>query len=236
MRKCKCATNPSVANHTTLRALTTRFYQRNKDANLRALGGPSMIYNWKQLLYFPNWAPILWVSGIPPKHCALAWLAVQGALPTAVFLEARGIPLTINQMFCSLCKSFMETTDHLMLHCVVSWSIWGRVVQWWGVSWALPRTFGDAVWLWKGMGSNHWWKSWVRVCYIVVWHIWLLRNGAVFNGVMDVCDVIFGKIQNHSFCIMWQAGSLRALVSFPEWQHRPGWCIRPRRRRRSIVD
>ena len=73
-----------------------------------------------------KWHKLVWVGFVVPKHAFITWLAVLNRLPTKDRMRAWGMEVDGN---CILCRSAVETRDHLFYGCVFSKQIWKEVLN-----------------------------------------------------------------------------------------------------------
>jgi len=75
------------------------------------------------------------------------WLALLGKLNTKAMLLHKGI-LIAGQPTCSFCSAHLETLDHLLLACPLSWGIWCDVMKDFGRSPGRVDNFKQFFELW----------------------------------------------------------------------------------------
>lgn len=72
----------------------------------------------------------VWKSPAPSRVVARSWKGLLDRLPTIVNLARRNaLPPNVSSL-CLLCNEVDESTNHLFLHCKVSWKIWVEVQHW----------------------------------------------------------------------------------------------------------
>jgi len=93
---------------------------------------------------------------------------------------------------CPFCFSKLETTAHILFHCLISWKFWNRIVSWWGFSWCMPFFFDDLFHQWQGMIKEKFqWKVWQGFFYIIVRIIWHTRNKLIFDAITRDSEYVF---------------------------------------------
>ena len=127
-----------------------------------------------------NWS-LFWRIKIPYKVQCFLWMLVLERVPTKMFLVNRGLPILFNQRVCPWCGMEAEDINHVFLSCSWVYKFWCLFLQWWRVSWCLPKSclhlimscFDLSV---HGCVRERWLASWS----IAFWSLWLLRNEIVF--------------------------------------------------------
>ncbi|XP_058211699.1 uncharacterized protein LOC131323875 [Rhododendron vialii] len=135
----------------------------------------------------------LWKNLCPPKVELLAWKALQERLATRSVLMSRNI--VVNDVLCSFCSLFLETPNHLLLHCHFSWCVWSQVLDWWHTNWVCPSSIADLMCGWFDNNFRKLEKHIWKVCfYATIWSIWMMRNGCIFKNATasseEVVDII----------------------------------------------
>lgn len=69
-------------------------------------------------------------------------------------------------------------------------------------------------------------KAWFKVGFVTLWHIWLQRNVALFNGSADNIDSVVHRIHFHSFGFFKMENILGSDMGFVEWSKNHASCIR----------
>lgn len=75
----------------------------------------------------------VWKNVSPPNVEVSVWMALQESIVFESILVRRGI-LSNKQDICSLCNSEIETPNHVLPLCLITWEIWSEVMQWWDCS------------------------------------------------------------------------------------------------------
>jgi len=69
----------------------------------------------------------IWESKAPSKVVALSWKGLLNRVPTiGNLLRRNALPPNISPN-CVLCNGVVESTNHLFLHCFVTWNIWVKL-------------------------------------------------------------------------------------------------------------
>lgn len=71
----------------------------------------------------------VWKNICPPKVEFFVWLAIQNCIAAKSVLNGRGI-LNINNAYCPFCNSEVETPEHVLVQCHISWGVWSAIVSW----------------------------------------------------------------------------------------------------------
>nr|XP_027118368.1 uncharacterized protein LOC113735569 [Coffea arabica] len=119
--------------------------------------------------------PRLWKLNIPNKVKIFLWRICKGILPTSSTLNSRGVHL---DPMCLLCKTPVEDVTHLFLCCPVA-------VQAWALSFLTLKIRLDSakqVSSWLPGLLNLLKKQDMELVAIILWNLWLNRNGALFDG------------------------------------------------------
>jgi len=82
----------------------------------------------------------VWLNLAPPKVEFFLWLALLGKLNTKTLLLHKGI-LIDGSPTCLFCSEHLETLDHLLMTCTISWGIWCEVAADFGKAPASKETF-----------------------------------------------------------------------------------------------
>ncbi|KAJ4832992.1 hypothetical protein Tsubulata_021068 [Turnera subulata] len=85
--------------------------------------------------------------------------------------------LPMAKSLCPFCREFIESRDHVLLHCKLTWSLWSRICRWWGVVWCIPARLEECFCLWPELASSSTARSsWLIIFYATVWSVWSARN------------------------------------------------------------
>ncbi|KAG9450247.1 hypothetical protein H6P81_010212 [Aristolochia fimbriata] len=84
-----------------------------------------------------------WQLPAPPMVQFFIWSALHSKILTRDVLTRRGQQL--NSLFCPLCDTWMETADHLLLHCEYTWKIWTWFVEQFNCSWVVPNSLASLL-------------------------------------------------------------------------------------------
>ncbi|PWA85689.1 reverse transcriptase [Artemisia annua] len=141
--------------------------------------------------------PILhsvWKFKAPPKAHLLCWQSIISKLPTRDVLLRFGI-ISENQSRCPLCKSCIESVDHLSIHCKFTLSIWYALISGWDCEWVIPKNMRTLFsWLMDMAKVVKCKEVWQTTFFSVVWHVWEARNKAIFvdniSSFWQVLDLV----------------------------------------------
>lgn len=68
--------------------------------------------------------PQIWKSKVPPKIKFHVWLLALGKLNTCDQIQRRRPSFYLSPLWCVLCKSHLESVDHVFLHCPFSGGVY----------------------------------------------------------------------------------------------------------------
>jgi hypothetical protein len=168
----------------------------------------------------------IWKSGAPSRVVAFCSKGLLNRIPTRVNLAWRNVlPVNVNSN-CVFCNEREESTNHLFLHCNVTWKIWLALHQWLEVNLIIPANLFSHWRCWDGLMSNR--KESKRgmriIWHTALWVIWNYRNNIIFNnGGIEVEDVV-DEIKMLSW--KWCLARLRIHPClYYEWRWDPRWCM-----------
>lgn len=119
-----------------------------------------------------------------------------------VFLPSRNIILNIEEALCPFCRSEVETTDHLLLHCQLSWKLWAECMKRWNSEWVCPSNLKSlTIWWFKNNYRNVEKVCWEVIFLVVVRSIWKTRNELVFKEEMPNFSSLIDLIECR--CAFW---------------------------------
>ncbi|XP_058775284.1 uncharacterized protein LOC131649541 [Vicia villosa] len=127
---------------------------------------------------------ILWKLEVPFKIKAFGWRLFLNRLPTKDLLLLRGIPLPLDNIFCSFCSNDIEKCRHTFFICDVVKKIWNEIASWVG----LGNRMEDEC-----LSSFMEWHSFfklkkVKRCKLgvvwlaITWCLWIVRNDVCFRN------------------------------------------------------
>lgn len=166
-----------------------------------------------------------WCKKIPLKISAFAWKAVQDRIPSRFNLvKNKIIPPTSNTL-CLFFNSENETTNHLLLTCPISHSVWMKCYNWWHLASANSSSLKSHFSQHMGMMVDKvLTKPWKLLWFLIVYQIWKHRNALVFQSKPLDPDEIFDQVKLHSWS--WLKHRYRgASFNFAEWCLDPNSCI-----------
>ncbi|XP_074300189.1 uncharacterized protein LOC141631414 [Silene latifolia] len=139
-------------------------------------------YHWfRQAKPILVWAPALHHQFIIPSHRVLTTLALQPKLATLDNLTRKGIYI-VNR--CILCKSSLETYDHLFSTCSFTQKIWHGIHTWLALTDRSVNPVAELHWCTTRKRSRHWKNGWLKSSIAATsYQIWHERNSRIFQGL-----------------------------------------------------
>ncbi|KAK8560028.1 hypothetical protein V6N12_012835 [Hibiscus sabdariffa] len=100
---------------------------------------------------------------------------------------------SIQNALCPLCGTFVETVNHLLFTCMVSWKLWTRCAAFCGISLVLHNEPGSYLEAWYGtFHSSREESIWQLLPFAVLWSVWLFMNDIIFAGShLDFAQLFF---------------------------------------------
>jgi reverse transcriptase-like protein len=133
----------------------------------------------------------IWSTKAPPRALIVLWLASMERLKTCDFLVEKGI-MNLNDAVCPFCQVVTETNPHILFTCHFSWSIWMKVLSWWGVTGVLQNSCGPFTIAWKHLvPRKKRGKLWNLILCCVIWSFWFERNKVKFESGSPDADKLF---------------------------------------------
>ncbi|XP_028057004.1 uncharacterized protein LOC114260998 [Camellia sinensis] len=142
---------------------------------------------------------LIWNKFSPPKVQFLVWLAWNGRLKTASFLQRIGVLEPEASAMCVFCHEGLESVFHLLIWCPFAWRIWCDLMQWWGLTCVIPKTVEGILNWWRGFKwRNNLNMIWRIIPFAVLWSLWKFRNEKVFCAsqmhLEELCELIKTRI------------------------------------------
>ncbi|KAK2449803.1 hypothetical protein QL285_008959 [Trifolium repens] len=163
----------------------------------------------------------IWKSGVPSKVSALSWQLLLNKIPTRENLRRRNV-LTSDESKCVFCDLYVESANHLFLHCGYSAEVWYALTRWLGVVLALPPSLSSSYALFVGCGSNKKRRKDFSIIWLAfVWAMWKTRNDRIFNNILVDTRTVVDLIQRLS----WQwfvSNTAKGPCLLYEWTWNPG--------------
>ena len=125
-------------------------------------------------------------------------------LPTKTFLAHRGV-IDSSDIYCSFCKVFEETTNHILCECKFASEVWSKIFEWWQVKRSTYFTLSLQE-LWHtlmGCKSKKVKAAWKLVVSATLWTLWLARNKYIFEGSSLNAEELLAisKVQAKEWCL-----------------------------------
>lgn len=137
--------------------------------------GEFLILNCTRKCYNPpsqmsfHWKAV-WSSKVPPKISFFVWMAVLGRILTNGSLRKCWLVIID---WCCVCKRAGESTNHLLLYCLIDSEMWNIVFTLFGLSWVMPKDVSELLASWSGKFMKHRnGEIWNMVPHCMIWGIW----------------------------------------------------------------
>jgi len=155
-----------------------------------------------------NHSPVLlWNGYAPIKVDVLIWLLLHYSLSTSSFLAERGI-INYEESHCPFCYKETETINHFFHWCSVTWSLWGRLLNWFGCLDCLHKDSNQNLQKWSGLINENFQRCAITLlCKGLYWSIWIVRNRLIFESKAPDWDMIF--YLNFHHLAFWLKSSVR---------------------------
>ena len=113
----------------------------------------------------------------------MLWLTLLGKPNTQDLLTKKGI-LPSQDNLCTFCAVQPENIDHILLQCQISWNIWHRVAEDFGVQIDRQLSFRQFYedWMAKGFHNPVRKKLHIVAFFAVSWSLWTSRNKMIFEA------------------------------------------------------
>ncbi|GLU01659.1 hypothetical protein SLE2022_189580 [Rubroshorea leprosula] len=166
-----------------------------------------------------------WNPLIPSKISAFSWQLLQGKIPTKDNLLKRGVVQDPGECRCELCGAGEENSSHLFVQCKVARDLWTACYRWWGIKTVTDkdcfRFFEQHSSVLKTVGMK---QGWECIWFVVIWSIWMARNGKLFRGKEVDSGRLFELIQIRAFS--WIKAKRRdSFFSIADWIQNPVNCL-----------
>lgn len=115
-----------------------------------------------------------------PLVAFFTWTAALGKILTADNLRKRGV---IVMEWFYMCKSNVESIEHLFLHCEVARELWVDIFSRARLSWVMPKSVVDLLACWnRKHPCPQLVVTWRMVPLCLSWCIWMECNERCFNN------------------------------------------------------
>ncbi|KAJ0683034.1 putative reverse transcriptase zinc-binding domain-containing protein [Helianthus annuus] len=139
-----------------------------------------------------------WCKWTPSKCNLLVWRAEMDRIPTYDALNIRGV--TIGDGLCALCRSEVETAEHVFTSCWFSSVLWQKVSLWCRIPPIFAFSLRDLLEVHKGRHIRPGLRLIVHGIIIVsCWCLWIARNKAVFSSIEAKVDDVFSEVKSLGF-------------------------------------
>jgi len=145
-------------------------------------------------------ASFLWHKDVPLKVVLFVWRLFRDRLPTKDNLLRHGVIDHTSKLCVSSC-GFLESSNHLFIHCNFFGTVWQFIHRWLGLSVAatfqVPNHFNQFS---CSGGTTKVHRSILQVIWFaVVWKIWKERNNTPFNDKECTVNQVVDKIKSFAF-------------------------------------
>ncbi|KAJ0476786.1 putative reverse transcriptase zinc-binding domain-containing protein [Helianthus annuus] len=156
-----------------------------------------------------------WCKWVPLKCNVFVWRTEMNRIPTLDVLRSRGIG--VGDGICPLCKSEVESVDHLFTSCIMATILWQKISRWCHISPIFAFSFKDLLVIHRDKYIDHRVKPVVHGIIIsACWCLWLARNKAVFSGVEAKAESIFSEVRSLGF-LWYKNRSRNWSISWSDW-------------------
>jgi len=130
-----------------------------------------------------NLVSTVWKNIAPPKVEFMVWLALLGKLHTKELLLRKGLR-NFDNVLCCFCSTHIETGDHLLVSCQISWHIWSMIAADLGLRLETQQSLRQLYEWWMARHSpNKLRKKLTTVSFFAVtWSLWHQRNMMIFQN------------------------------------------------------
>ena len=115
------------------------------------------------------------------------WTATHDRILTLNNLMLRGRPLA-NQ--CCVCCCDKNSVDHLLLHCLVTHTLWTFMLQAFGIHWVMSESVAGLLSYWHQWLGKHNSNIWNLVLRCLMWIVWFERNRRSFEDIEKTLNEI----------------------------------------------
>ncbi|KAJ0565776.1 putative reverse transcriptase zinc-binding domain-containing protein [Helianthus annuus] len=138
-----------------------------------------------------------WLKWVPIKlNCFICW-AFQNRISVASNLLVRGVPLISGD--CVHCHNFLETVDHIFIHCDKAKQVWRRVLVWSNCDFTWMENLEQLRLLLEEADSALRHKFLLGIAYLVLWSLWKARNDRIFKGINRSVEAITEEVVSSLF-------------------------------------
>ena len=138
----------------------------------------------------------IWKVKVPKRVAFFLWTAAYGRILTLDNLMLWGLPLA-NRCFMCFCSA--EFVDHLLIHCLVAYSLWLQMLQAFGIQWVMPGSVESLVSCWSKWFGKYALDVWNMVLGCLMWDVWLERNRRSFEVLKRTLDQLQALSRNTLF-------------------------------------
>lgn len=172
----------SVVDSVNLSMVPDKWIWKEEISGLFSVSSLRRLMEEKAVISNSFWK-IEWVNWIPLKVNCFVWRLSLDRVPVAANLLQKGVVLNSDR--CPLCRSDIETTDHVFFGCSFAKQVWFRFLSWCSVSSPVPDCSARFMELLElVLADKNKEKMRKSLLYAAVWCIWKTRNDAVFRCII----------------------------------------------------
>ncbi|KAL8513079.1 hypothetical protein ACS0TY_019311 [Phlomoides rotata] len=124
----------------------------------------------------------LWKNWAIKKATITAWRIIKERVATKDNLTRRGSNFSPLEKACTLCNKEEESTRHIFFKCEVTSLIWGKLINWLGVTMVLhEKPMVHFLQFCECLEKDDRAKVAATIWIGTTWSIWNLRNNVIFN-------------------------------------------------------
>ncbi|XP_058766389.1 uncharacterized protein LOC131639954 [Vicia villosa] len=125
------------------------------------------------------WSQLMFLNPARPRAIFCLWMQCHGRLPTKDRMVRFGFT---QDNICSMCKSSVETKEHLFFECNLPRTTWCTILEWIGFK-HTPLNWNDELnWIVANFNKKGWRARLLKLAFTeVIYGIWAHRNSVLFG-------------------------------------------------------
>ncbi|XP_057775506.1 uncharacterized protein LOC130994480 [Salvia miltiorrhiza] len=139
---------------------------------------------------------MIWKTPATQKAKTTAWRVLKGRMAICDNLQRQQVNISSSEAVCVLCKTHLETTEHLFFTCQNSVDIWNDVLNWLGKKTVLHHKAKDHFLAFRSIGDKEEEKFYSGIWICIIWCVWKGRNEGKFNQGVWNKDRIVTEIKS----------------------------------------